>query len=635
MADELPGARPLEHPTPHVLTVAGVTVPCPRDQIENLKHRQWLRDQVVADPQRWIPHLRALCGHNSPEGLIYWINIFGWTYALQKVMPDGSERPLIGDECHQPFVTYPYQDDLLRSLHAGITGGSDLGVDKTRKMGLSWLILTTFHWFWMFQRETQFLEISRNENLVDKPDDPDSLFWKHDYQLARQPKWLLPRFTRRHMSLVNERTGATIMGASTTGDAGHGGRKTAVLLDEMGRMRQAKQVWEGAGQMTSCRIGNSTPHGPGFWADLVHSGKVKVLRAPFYDHPVFGRGRYIKDEGGKKIVSSPWRDRHVDRAVSKREIAEGIDMDHMGAGFVFFDHDQLARHLAASAMEPLYVGDIRFTGAGDRSLHLKGKRSQRHEIDFDADAPDRPWQLWTELEYDDSWGPGGGWRPPQNRTYVFGVDIAYGTTASNSAICVKCVETNEQVAEFASATVDPVELAMRIMEAGYWFGGRHNCAYAAWEANGGGGQNVTRKLREFGYPWMYSMTDARKRTEKQTDTLGWHSNPERKPDMLGIFRGGLARDEFIPRSSMMLGECKQYIWFETGGGVGPAQLESESAAAEATHGDRVIAAGICHMASLTVRRSRPPEREAPPGSFAERFQAAEKAKGKKTVGRRV
>lgn len=629
---DLAGARPLEHKQPHTLTIAGVVVPCPRDPAENIRHRKWLWDQADAEPETWIPHLRGLCSQRSADSLIYWVNLFARTYVLQEIMPDGTERPLKGEASHQEFITYPYQDELLREMFDGIVHGHDMAVDKTRKMGLSWLILTTFHWFWQFQPDVHFLEVSRKEDLVDKPDDPDSLFWKHDYLLKHQPRWLRPRFTRRTLSLVNDDNGSSIMGSSTTGDVGHGGRKTAMLLDEMARMREAKKAWEGAGQMTSCRIGNSTPHGPGFWADLVRSGKVRVLRAPFYDHPLFGRGRYVKTENGKRIISSPWRDAHVARAVSRREVAEGIDMDHMGAGYVFFDHDQLERHIASSCRPPLYTGGIRFVGSGDRVVHLR-KRGQ--EIEFDADAPDPAWKLWTELEFDRSWGKDGGWRPPQARTYVFGIDVAYGTTASNSVICVKEVETGEQVGEFASATVDPVELAMLAMEAGYWFGGAGGQAFIAWESNGGGGQNVTRKMREFGYPWLYSFVDARKRAEEITDTLGWASNPERKADALGVFRGALARDEFTPRSDMLMHEAKQYIWFETGGGVGPAQLEQESSAAEATHGDRVIAAMLAELASKQARRTKPKDRPPPPSSMAERMEAAKRERTQKRVGRRV
>jgi hypothetical protein len=623
--DLLRGARSLDHPADYGVTIAGVRIPIPKNPVRNLEKRAALLALAEADTEMRA-EIRALCSQPCAASMLFWINLFADTYVLQEVDATGHERSITDGSNNAPFITYPYQDEILSELYDGIANGHDIAVHKTRKMGLSWLILTCFHWFWQFIPGSNFMEVSRKEDLVDNPGDPDSLFWKHDYLNRRQPSWLLPRIRRTDLKLVNLSLGSTIIGQSTTGDVGHGGRKTAVLFDEIARMRDAKLAWEGASQMTACRIGNSTPHGPGFFMDIVTSGKLKVLRAPFYDHPIFGRGRYIKAEEGKHKISSPWRDKAVAKAVSKREIAENIDMDFMGAGFVFFDLDQLDRHEAANCYEPEYVGDIRYVGDKDRQLNL---RKAKEAIMFDADAPFTPWSLWVDLLPDQHTGI---YRPPQDRTYIFGIDIAYGLQAANSTIIVKDFDTGEQVGEYASATVDPIEFAFQAMEAGYWWGGVRGCAFMCWENNGGAGQNFTNTVRTFHYPWLYTTRDRTKRSVKNTKTLGWASNDVRKQDVLGLFRGALARDEFVPRSKATIGEARKYIWYETTKGsssVGPAYLEQESSAATATHGDRVIGAALAHYGGLYAFRSSPPERKPPPMSQAARIQAAQREKKSK------
>jgi len=605
--EELRGARPLDHPADWSLDIGGVPIEVPKDPLANAEFRRELILSAEDDPEQQSA-CRAMCSQKSLASMLFWINTFAYTYILQEYDENGHERSITSGSNHVPFITYPYQDDILSDLFEGITQGHDIAVDKTRKMGLSWLILTAMHWFWQFVPGTHFAEFSRKEDLVDSPGDPDSLFWKHDYLIANQPAWMLPVFRRTDLKLVNKSMDCTIIGQSTTSDGGHGGRKTAVLFDEIARMRHAKLAWEGASQMTACRIANSTAHGPGFFASIVTSGKCKVLTAPFYDHPVFGRGRYVKREEGKDIVSSPWRDLAVSRAVSKREIAENIDRDHMGAGYVFFDADQIERHRAVNACAPDYIGHIRFVGEGDRDLNLRRKRTG---FVFDPDAVERPWSLWLDLEEDEE----GEWRPPQTKTYIFGIDVAYGLQAAESTIIVKELETGRQVGEFASSVVEPGEFGRQIMEAGHWFGGAHGCAFVCWEANGGGGQIVSNALRTFSYPWLYSMIDERRRDKKRQPLMGWHSNDERKPAMLGLWRGALARDEFIPRSRRLLDQARQYIFMENGS-VGPAHLEQESGAADKTHGDLVIGAGLAQYGSMYCFRCKPPIRKAPPFTFA-------------------
>jgi hypothetical protein len=154
------------------------------------------------------------------------------------VPPEAGQRtrqgsPDRGHEAHYPFITWAVQDEFIGELQDAIDGGHDTLINKSRDMGASWLCLSVLHWYWQFRPPVSFLEVSRKEELVDKAGSMDSLFEKHRYLLRWQPAWLRPRrIDDKYMHLGNLDLGSAIEGESTNGDAGRGGRKTAVLLDE-------------------------------------------------------------------------------------------------------------------------------------------------------------------------------------------------------------------------------------------------------------------------------------------------------------------------------------------------------------------------------------------------------------------
>jgi len=599
----------------------GVTrIEIPKNREQNLEFRERLIARCDEDDS-----LRAtvvgFCQQLTVESLLFWINTFAWTYVqIQHTGP--RIKAVTGAQADQPFITWVCQDDALTTLFRCIMAEGDAGIKKSRDMGATWMILGLFEKLWQFHENMNFMVLSRKEDLVDKPGDPDSLFWKLRYMLSRQPPWLVPAYTSAAMTLVNTDRNSTIIGSATTEEVGHGGRKTAALLDEMGRMRKAQGIWEGLASTTGCRIGNSTPHGPNFFHKVVTSPHVKQIVVPWWDHPDKGVGRYLWEDPktGRKKIRSPWYDAQVERAVSKREIAENLDMDFMGSGYVFFDTDQIDRHRSRARENlPIYQGELELEADGVLDMALQDLDSIGRWRDDDRGH----WRLWCELEADRE----GVYRPNQNYTYVMGVDIAHGLGASNSVICVGCVETSEIIAEFASAEIEPSDLARLAVAAGVWWGGSRGLAFIEHEANGPGqafGKMIARKLR---YPWYYKQRETGKTTEKPTKGVGWTSSEKTKPLMLGMFRSAMAKDEIIVYSEELLGEAEQYVYFETGAGVGPSSLEQESTAARATHGDRVIAGGLCHDAMTQCHRAEPPERVPP------KFSAAWRRKNPKVFGR--
>jgi len=633
-AKALAGARPLRHPDGYGLHMPidereRVFVPIPKDPAANLRWRERILLRAE-DDEEYRETLRALCSRRTPESFLFWLNAFGWTFVQKQVGRDGVETAVIGDLTEHPFISWPCQDEAAAELISAIQEGKSVAIDKSRDMGATWLIVAVFQWHWQFFRGVNFLEISATEDLVDSAGerkDPDTLFAKHDFMIAKQPRWLLPPMERSYLKIGRLDADSTIIGKATTGKKGRGGRKTAALIDEAAFIRELRQLWVTLEATTSCRIANSTVSGPDFFSKIVRSGRVRVISLPWWDHPLKGRGRYAytDDQTGEVKISSPWRDAKVARAVDPREVAQEIDRDHNAAGLVVFDPRVIERQKAMHGRPPLYTGRLEYTGGIGMDLAIEQARELKTPLkvewaDEDLDSG-RDWlRLWCELHEDRE----SAWRPHQMRTYAIGIDIGHGVGSSNSTMSVVEVETGEKVAEAASAVYSPDEWARLCAMVGYWFGGARRCAFLIWENNGPGGQ-MWRVLRKLRYPWFYRRIDEEKITRHVTLEPGWHSNPASKSLLLRDLAAGMKRDEFRNPSVRALDEAAQFVVYDTGS-VGIGEREDDSTGARDAHGDITIADALAFYGASQCHRCSPPEREAPQGSPAERLRRWKDAK---------
>lgn len=625
--DPLSGCRALEHPAGYAvdIPVAGQVyrVPIPKDRAAN---RRWRRALIErGDDVATRPSVLALCAAHDYRACLYWINAFGWTFLQQTIDADGRQHALTSGGVDVPMITWVVQDEIVERLVYAIENGRDVAVDKSRDMGLTWLIAFVFVWYVLFRPGCNFMAMSRVEELVDNAGDPDSIFWKVDYIINALPGWMVPPRKRTYLKMIFEELRTSIVGKSTTPKQGRAGRKTAVLLDEAGFMDGLRPIWVSLGQTTSTRIANSTAAGPGFFSKLIRSPQVLQVRAMWWDHPMKGRGRYLwtDPQTGEKRIRSPWYDQQRAKAVDDMEYLQELDADHGAAGFSVFPDRILNQQESMYAQEPLYVGDLVYTTEDELQLDLALRRGQLGVDLFEFLANDRSggWRIWCDLEEDDL----GNWRPPQDRTYIMGADPSYGQGKADSAIYVRDLETEEQIAEYTSNRSRPEAFARELVKAGYWFGGARGCAFLGWEANGPGGtvgEDVVKSLR---YPWWYRMIDEKRRTKRKTEIMGWWSNDQSKKDLLIKLGGAWGRGLEKTRSARVLAQAREYTFYENGG-IGPGDKKGEDPRELHTHGDLVIAAGVANYISKYAHRCSPPERIALPGSPAFRRQQAENDK---------
>lgn len=217
---------------------------------------------------------------NSVEGCIFFLENFGWTF---------DPRPH-NDMKHLPFILFEYQKETVAWLIDHIDNGRDGLIEKSRDMGISWVVFVWVSiWYWLFRDGVNILVGSYKEKLVDDRT-KDSLFGMIDYAVDNLPKWIMPKgFNkqkhRTQMKLVNPANSNLITGDTMNPDFGRGTRKTAILYDELGSWDYAKDAWETGGDSTSCRIGNSTPKGYNFYA-MLRDTKIDVLTLHWSRHPL-------------------------------------------------------------------------------------------------------------------------------------------------------------------------------------------------------------------------------------------------------------------------------------------------------------------------------------------------------------
>lgn len=240
----------------------------------SLPHRVHLLHQA-----RHSRRLQSLLLAQCRRDIRFWFRHFCWTFDPRLSQP------------HQPFVLYPYQEEALAEILLSLDEGRDLLIEKSRDMGISWLVLLTFQYCWLFREGANFHLGSRKQEAVDRKGDISTLFEKLRYNLEWLPAWMRPGGFQagQHdnlMRLINPANGNVITGESSNENFGRGGRYKAVLFDEFPFWENADAAFASAGQSTPCRLVVGTPYGRNNrFAELRFSDMLRVLTIHWSRHP--------------------------------------------------------------------------------------------------------------------------------------------------------------------------------------------------------------------------------------------------------------------------------------------------------------------------------------------------------------
>jgi hypothetical protein len=602
---------------------------------ENLDWRIRLREAAIRDPD-----LQAVIRQACEEDVLFF-----FTFALWLIEPRGDKPEL-------PFLLWPHQIEAILAIEKAIHDSRismeeliDVLIDKSRAQGASYICLGVLLKHYLFDKMFSASLISRNMDCVDNARDPDSLFYKLDFLVDHLPFWLRPSGSSppskdKRQRLINEHSWTnpelygTMVGYAAGGDVGSGGRKGASLFDEVAkfddqRPGMAQEAMDSTAYTTNVRLLVSTHKGDtGVYYDMVFGHEWVAISKTF---PWGGSGVFSNGAGGIKIVLD-WRDnpshnrlayRHVNgdfkaerpeeaeavqqyvtelrrsgnwakllrkgfvkegrmrsrwydnrclqQGATPRSIAQEVDRDPRGTVGKMFPSIVLDEMAKNHVKPPLWQGDAIVR---DGNLYL-------------VEQQDGPLKLWFR--------PGVNDQAPEGR-YALAVDPGTGiesSDAGNSTICGGNAVTGEQVLEF-SKQVPEARLADLAVALAEWL----NEALLIWEAQGPCGKRfMTRVVVEIGYwnIWKRPTVELRgkPRSKINTEQLGWVNNrPADKRDLFEDLWLAMQDEKFTPRSAEMIAECRG--WEEV-----PSKTENGKVDVKykgTGHGDRAIAAGLCHKA---------------------------------------
>jgi len=243
----------------------------PKDYLENLKWRYFLDQACEEESMREFVLKKCSQG---VEGMLYFFNAILWTHD-----PRVDEKTL-------PFITYPFQDAYVAWLKTLIDGGEDGLTEKSRDMGVSWMVLGVLYWYWLFDTGFSALIGSYIEDLIDTKESMDSHFGRLDFFIQNTPEWMLPQKYRAYMNLTNKTRSNSIVGYAPTERFSRQGRYKVVWPDEFAFWSHGRSAWNSMGDSTKCRIPTSTVNGKGNkFAELALKSRIKKQTLHWKLHP--------------------------------------------------------------------------------------------------------------------------------------------------------------------------------------------------------------------------------------------------------------------------------------------------------------------------------------------------------------
>lgn len=248
------------------------------------------------------------------SGLLYWFAHWAWTY---------DPRPLLKTV---PFYLFPVQEKALLAVEKAVFADrGSLLIDKSRDMGVTWIMADWNVYHWRFTPGFASLLGNRTEDEVDDSEgDMGATFNKIRFQVRLLPKEMLPAGfnERRHMTymaLSNPQNKANIAGGAPIEDFGRGDRRTVINPDEFASWKQSKgfKQYQSMAETSDSLIITSTVKG------------------------IFNKyGELLLDPAMPKVVvdwrDHPWKDERWYRALpteflgaprSPMDIAQEIDRD--------------------------------------------------------------------------------------------------------------------------------------------------------------------------------------------------------------------------------------------------------------------------------------------------------------------
>ncbi len=140
------------------------------------------------------PKNQALAKEKCRRDILFWFENFAFTDRNSGFFSDNIPYEV-------PFILFDFQKDFVLDVWDAIQSGSktiadrsgptNIFIEKSRQMGLSWLLVGVYLYGFLFHNH-KYLMISQKEEDVDKPGNMKSLFEKIRFMIKLLPTWMLP-----------------------------------------------------------------------------------------------------------------------------------------------------------------------------------------------------------------------------------------------------------------------------------------------------------------------------------------------------------------------------------------------------------------------------------------------------------
>ena len=202
------------------------------------------------------PEVQKIHWNLCKSSILYWVNVFCFTH---------DPRLL---HTQSPFVTYPFQDDILTWMLWNVKSGLSGLIEKSRDMGLSWCLMAVCLYLNLFYDGTVSYALSLRESDVDSRTE-DSLLGKYRYLLRHLPEWMRAGWIEKEMDIDNKLSikipvrNSLMRGQLTGGTSRRSGRATFAFYDEFAFIEDSQKVLKASSSISPCCLFLSTPNGMG------------------------------------------------------------------------------------------------------------------------------------------------------------------------------------------------------------------------------------------------------------------------------------------------------------------------------------------------------------------------------------
>jgi hypothetical protein len=574
--------------------------------------------------------------------IVFFIKVFVWQF-------NPLYKGVLAFRAIEPFIPWDCQVDLLLDRpettgEPGILWVYDANktcvVEKSREMGASWLFLIFQVWLSIFHDNSQTLNISRNEKMVDSAS-PDSLFWKLDFIHQWLPAWMTGPVVDQTMFIHYKNTNSYITGEPSTGAAGVGGRGGVAFIDEFSRIKEDQAVRQSTASTVSSRYFNGTHQGTETeFFRLTNTPEIIKLVLHWSQHPEKSRGLYRWDEAANDVeiidkeyefppdykfvrtgapvggpypgLRSPWYDAKCIEIGNEAGVAQELDINPTGSTAQAFDPVLINRLILTTTRQPLWTGNVVKV-----ERQYKSDEPDEYRLEEDAGSPINgpeagPLKLWV---VPDLYG-----RFPF-AVYKMGGDLSLGQGRTNSCLSIGNADTGERIGEFVSPNIYPDHLApIAVWLCRLLSDHEGNPAEMIWEKNGPG-IRFGREVLALGFNNVFmNDTSYRELGGSIKGIPGWEAETKAKNLILSEHQSALRNHEFVNRSELSLKELLLFRWDPSGKKIYHAGSlnKKDPSGAGTNHGDRGMADTLLCKIMLPYSkklRETPAEPEAPMYSY--------------------